>query len=87
MCFQEYLFPSLTGISSGSDDRNGNGNDNDDDDTSAVDTSKQMKIYTIPCLSKQKRDFTKGIWNGHVQNVMWSRGIVNPEKTLAVICI
>mmetsp|Transcript_27187 Transcript_27187/g.65057 ORF Transcript_27187/g.65057 Transcript_27187/m.65057 type:complete len:659 (-) Transcript_27187:1283-3259(-) len=79
LCFQEYLFPTLTG-SNGSDDGNGN-----DIDTS-VDTSKQMKIYTIPCLSKQKRDFTKGIWSGHVQNVMWSRGIVNPEKTLAVIC-
>lgn len=44
------------------------------------------KIYTVPCLSRQKRDLVKNIWSGHVQNVMWSRGVVNPEKTLAVVC-
>ncbi|KAG7346170.1 oxidoreductase FAD/NADP-binding domain containing protein [Nitzschia inconspicua] len=48
--------------------------------------TEEAGINLVPCFSKQERDFTKGFWAGHVQMVMWQRGIVNPEKTLALVC-
>lgn len=49
-------------------------------------TTEESGINLVPCFSKQERDFTKGLWSGHVQTVMWQRGITNPEKTLACVC-
>jgi ferredoxin-NADP reductase len=49
-------------------------------------TTEEAGINLVPCFSKQERDFTKGFWSGHVQMVMWQRGVVNPEKTLALVC-
>jgi ferredoxin-NADP reductase len=49
-------------------------------------TTEDAGINLVPCFSKQERDFTKGFWSGHVQMVMWQRGVVNPEKTLALVC-
>lgn len=49
-------------------------------------TTEEAGINLIPCFSRQERDFTKGLWSGRVQTVMWQRGVVNPEKTLALVC-
>ncbi len=48
--------------------------------------TEESGINLVPCFSQQKRDFSKGYWAGHVQMIMWQRGVVNPEKTLALVC-
>lgn len=49
-------------------------------------TTEEAGINLVPCFTRQERDFNKGLWAGHVQMVMWQRGVVNPEKTLALVC-
>jgi NAD(P)H-flavin reductase len=48
--------------------------------------SKQNNVRMVPCLSRQDRDFSKGIWKGRVQDVLWQQGIVNPDNTVALVC-
>jgi NAD(P)H-flavin reductase len=59
------------------------------DDVCFQDAFEQLQssnVRMIPCLSKQERDFSRGIWKGHVQDVLWQQGIASPEKTTALIC-